>query len=235
MKNVFKILAREESVKTDNLRKLLSPLGEVEIILDVEGDIEGYTGMTGKWKDSTTAWDILFKDLEEEYTWIIEDDVAFNKDTIESIFNIFKFKETDFISNWVRHRNTCVCWCWWGLLGPREPNFKPNRVTKSALFTDIKISESWKSLNCFCRVSPNLIKKTKSFIKKHKKGLFHEILLPTLAETRTDFRDTCIAGYFEQDNYNWDKNMVKLGEIQEYKVYHPVKADEKHTEICNCE
>jgi hypothetical protein len=108
MRNNFKILAREEGIKTDNLRKLLSPLGEVEIILDVEGDIEGHTGMTGRWRNSTTAWDILFKDLEEEYTWIIEDDVAFNKETIESIFNKFKFKETDLISNWIsRHGSLC--------------------------------------------------------------------------------------------------------------------------------
>ena len=76
MKNVFKILAREEGIKTENLKKLLSPLGEVEVILDIEGDIQGYTGMTGKWNNNTTAWDILFKDINEEHTWIIEDDVA---------------------------------------------------------------------------------------------------------------------------------------------------------------
>ena len=220
MRNNFKILAREEGIKTDNLRKLLSPLGEVEIILDVEGDIEGHTGMTGRWRNSTTAWDILFKDLEEEYTWIIEDDVAFNKETIESIFNKFKFKETDLISNWVSHRGTSVHWGWWRLI--KE-------------FSDIRASQSWKSLNCFCRVSPNVIKKTKSFIKKNKKGLFHEIILPTLAETRTDFRDTCIASYFEPNNYHWKKKKVQLGNIQGYKVYHPVKSDEKHTEICNYE
>ncbi len=105
MKNVFKILARKEGVKTDNLRKLLSPFGEVEIILDVEGDVEGHTGMTGRWSDRTTAWDILFKDLEEEYTWIIEDDVAFNQQTIKSIFNEFKFEVTDLISNWIAPRH----------------------------------------------------------------------------------------------------------------------------------
>ena len=45
MKNLFKILTREESVKTDNLMGVLSPFGEVEVIPDVEGNLEGYTGM----------------------------------------------------------------------------------------------------------------------------------------------------------------------------------------------
>jgi hypothetical protein len=217
MKNVFKILARKESVKTDNLTKLLSPLGEVEVILDVEGDVEGHTGMTGKWRNSTTAWDILFKDLKEEYTWIIEDDVAFNKETIESVFNKFKFKEIDLISNWVSHRETCVCWCWWPL-------------TKE--FTDIRASQSWKSLNCFCRVSPNLINKTKSFIKKHKKGLFHEIVLPTLAETREDFRAEGFYNCFNTRYFNWSQSKVPLDNIKDGRVYHPVKSDDKHKEIC---
>ena len=220
MKNVFKILAREESVKTDNLTKLLSPLGEVEIILDVDGNIKGHTGMTGRWKNSTTAWDILFKDLEEEYTWIIEDDVAFNKETIESIFNEFKFKEVDLISNWIAPRHLCVCWGWWGLIEE---------------FTDIRASQSWRSLNCFCRVSPSLIRKIKEFRLNRKRNLFHEISLPSLAKTRIDFRDEGFAGYFELNNYNWDKKVVRLDGIEEYKVYHPVKSDEKHTEICNYE
>ena len=88
MKNLFKILTREESVKTDNLMGVLSPFGEVEVIPDVEGNLEGYTGMCGDlrpedFETRTTAWDLLFKDLAEEYTWVIEDDVAFNKKTIK--------------------------------------------------------------------------------------------------------------------------------------------------------
>jgi hypothetical protein len=218
MKNVFKILAREEGVKTDNLRKLLSPLGEVEIILDVEGDIEGHTGMTGRWRNSTTAWDILFKDLEEEYTWIIEDDVVFNKETIKSILNEFKFEEADLISNWISPRRLCVCWGWWSIFDIGLPR-----------------KDHWRSLNCFCRVSPSLIRKVKEFRVSRKGNLFHEISLPSLAETRIDFREKSFAGYFELNNYNWKKEVVQLDNIQEYKVYHPVKSDEKHTEICNYE
>lgn len=217
MKNVFKILARQESVKTDNLRTLLSPLGEVKVILDVEGDVEGYTGMTGRWRSNTTAWDILFKDLEEEYTWIIEDDVAFNKETIESIFNKFKSKKVDLISNWVTHHKDCANDGWWKLLEE---------------FTDVKASQSWKSLNCFCRISPNLIRKTKSFIKKHKKGLFHEILLPTLAETREDFRAEEFENCFDKSCFHWSRDMVPLNNIEDGRVYHPVKLDDKHKEIC---
>lgn len=218
MKNVFKILARKEGVKTDNLKELLSSLGDVEVILDVDGDIKGHTGMTGRWKNSTTAWDILFRDLKEEYTWIIEDDVAFNKETIESIFNKFKDEDTDLISNWIAPRHLCVCWGWWYKFDISLPR-----------------RDHWRSLNCFCRVSPSLIRKIKEFRVDRKSNLFHEISLPSLAKTRTDFRDTCFSGYFELNNYNWDKKVVRLNNIQEYKVYHPVKSDKKHTEICNYE
>ena len=217
MKNIFKILARRESVKTDNLRTLLSSLGEVRVILDVEGDVEGCTGMTGRWKENTTAWDILFKDAEEEYTWIIEDDVAFNKETIESIFNKFKYKEVDLISNCVIHHTDSANDGWWKLLEE---------------FTDVRASQSWKSLNCFCRISPNLIRKTKSFIKKHKKGLFHEILLPTLAETREDFREEGFSKCFAQSCFHWSRHKVPLDNIEDGRVYHPVKSDDKHKEIC---
>jgi len=218
MKNVFKILSRQKSVKTDNLKTLLSPLGEVKVILDVEGDIGGHTGMTGRWKSNTTAWDILFKDLEEEYTWIIEDDVAFNKETIEFIFNKFKSKEVDLISNWIKHYKDCSNdWGWWTLLND---------------FPDVIASQTWKSLNCFCRISPNLIRKVKSFIKKHEKGLFHEILLPTLAETREDFRAEEFKSYFDKSCYHWSQKKVLLDNIEDGRVYHPVKSDDKHKEIC---
>lgn len=214
MKNNFKILAREEGVKTDNLKKILSPLGEVEVILDTEGDIEGYVGMTGKWKLKTTAWDILFKDLKEEYTWVIEDDVAFNEQTIKNILNSFAAEEADLISNWICAKYEHVYWGWWHL----------NDHFKSA--------ELWRSLNCFCRISPSLIKKVKQYRDRYNKFLFHEMLLPSLAETKVDFRKHGFGRYFENNNFNWSKRRVKLKKIEANKVYHPVKSDEKHTEIC---
>jgi hypothetical protein len=214
MENNFKILAREEGVKTDNLKKILSPLGEVEVILDTEGDIQGYTGMTGKWNNNTTAWDILFKDLKEEYTWVIEDDVAFNEQTIKNILNRFAAKEADLISNWIRTKHEHVYWVWWHL----NDHFKS--------------TELWCSLNCFCRISPSLIKKVKQYRDRYNKFLFHEMLLPSLAKTKVDFREDQFEGYFENSNFNWREATVNLNTIVGNKVYHPVKSDEKHTEIC---
>lgn len=212
--NNFKILAREEGVKTDNLKKILSPLGEVEVILDTEGDIEGYVGMTGKWTHKTTAWDILFKDLKEEYTWVIEDDVAFNEQTIKNILNSFAAEEADLISNWIRTKDEDVSWVWWYL----NDHFKS--------------TELWRSLNCFCRISPSLIKKVKQYRDRYNKFLFHEMLLPSLAETKVDFRKHGFGRYFENNNFNWSIPKVDLEKIEANKVYHPVKSDEKHTEIC---
>ena len=212
MGNLFKILAREDSVKTDNLIKVLSPFGEVEVILDVEGDLEGYTGMTGRWLNHTTAWDLLFKELAEEYTWVIEDDVAFNQETIESILDTFKSDESDLISNWIYSRIEKTRWGWWYL----------GRSFEEAML--------WTSLNCFCRISPTLIKKVKEHRDGHGKFLFHGILLPTLSDTRLDFKETQFKDYF--NNFHWDKLEVDLESVSEYAVYHPVKSDDKHTEIC---
>lgn len=217
MKNVFKILAREEGIKTENLKKLLSPLGEVEVILDIEGDIQGYTGMTGKWNNNTTAWDILFKDINEEYTWIIEDDVAFNKQTIKNILNRFDSNQADLISNWIYGKRQDVYWYWWYL---------------NHHFKDIEL---WRSLNCLCRISPNVIKKVKKYREQYDKFLFHEMLLPSLAKTKVDFREDQFEGYFENSNFNWREATVNLNTIVGNKVYHPVKSDKKHTEICNYE
>lgn len=214
VKNVFKILSREEGIKTENLKNILSEFGEVEIVLDVEGDIEGYTGMTGKWKESTTAWDILFKNIEEEYVWVIEDDVAFNKNTIKNILNHYKSDTSELISNWIHPKQACVCWGWWHLKGP------------------IENSKLWRSLNCFCRISPSLIRKVKQFRDAYGKFVFHEILLGSLAETKSDFARTGFKESFLNSNFNWNEGSVKLKQLEANKVYHPVKSDEKHTEIC---
>ena len=212
MGNLFKILAREESVKTDNLIKVISPFGEVEVILDVEGDLEGYTGMTGRWLEHTTAWDLLFKDLAEEYTWVVEDDVAFNQETIKSILGTFKSDESDLISNWIYSRSERPRWGWW---------FLDHSFEESMLRT---------SLNCFCRISPTLIKKVKEYRHGHGKFLFHEILLPTLSDTRLDFKESQFRDCFS--NFHWSESKVDMEVVSESAIYHPVKSDDKHTDIC---
>jgi hypothetical protein len=230
MENIFKILTREESVKTDNLIKVLSPFGEVEVIPDVEGDLEGYTGMGGflpleknlptksrqglatSWKGNTTAWDLLFKDLSEKYTWVIEDDVALNQKTTKSILDLFKSDKSDLISNGISSKGGDPHWPWWYL------NYR------------FKDPELWNSLNCFCRISPTLIKKIKQHRDEYGKFLFHEILLSSLAETRIDFRETQLKNYF--NNFHWEESEIDLRSVSKSAVYHPVKSDDKHIEIC---
>ncbi len=218
MRNFFKILARGESVKTDNLKKVLSDFGDVEVIPDIKGDLEGYTGMCGdirqkNWQNVTTAWDLLFKDLTEEYTWVTEDDVAFNQGTIKNILNQFKNNESDLISNEIYSKHKHPNWDWWHLND------------------SIKETELWHSLNCFCRISPNLIKKIKQHRDRHGKFTFHEMLLPSLAETRIDFRRSHFESYF--NNFSWKPSRIDLNTVVGDKVYHPVKSDDKHLEICN--
>ena len=212
MRNIFKVLTREESVKTDNLKKVLSPFGDVEIIPDIEGDLEGYTGMTGRWLEHTTAWDLLFKDLAEEYTWVIEDDIAFNQKTIKSILDSFKSDKSDLISNGIYSKSKRPNWPWWCV---------------NYCFKD---PELWKSLNCFCRISPTLIQKVKQHRDKYGKFMFHETLFPTLSDTRLDFRKTQFKDYF--NNFHWAESKIDLESVSKSAVYHPVKLDDKHTEIC---
>jgi hypothetical protein len=217
MGNLFKILTREESVKTDNLIKVLSPFGDVEVIPDIEGDLEGFTGMCGDlrpedFETRTTAWDLLFKDLAEEYTWVVEDDVAFNQETIESILEAFESDKSDLISNTIHPKSKRPRWGWWSL----------NYRFEEAIL--------WTSLNCFCRISPTLIKKVKEHRDGHGKFLFHEILLPTLSDTRLDFKETQFKDYF--NNFHWDESKIDLNSGSNYAIYHPVKSDDKHTEIC---
>jgi len=230
MGNIFKVLTREESVKTDNLKKVLSPFGEVEVIPDIEGDLEGFTGMGGflpleknlpeksrhglatSWKGNTTAWDLLFRDLAEEYTWVIEDDVAFNKKTIKSILEALESDKSDLISNTLHPKSRRPRWWWWHL------NYR---------FED---SELLSSLNCFCRISPTLIQKVMQHRDEYGKFMFHEILLPTLSDTKLDFRETYFRHYF--NNFHWDESKIDLGSVSDYAVYHPVKSDDKHTDIC---
>jgi hypothetical protein len=231
VRNFFKILARGESVKTDNLESVLSIFGCVEVVSDIKGDLEGYTGMGGylpseeslpnksrkdlgaTWNSNTTAWDLLFKDLTGEYTWVIEDDVAFNQGTIKNILNEFKNNESDLISNEIYSKHKHPNWDWWHLND------------------SIKETELWHSLNCFCRISPNLIKKIKQHRDRHGKFTFHEMLLPSLAETRTDFRRSHFGSYF--NNFSWKPSRIDLNTVVGDKVYHPVKSDDKHLEICN--
>jgi len=218
MRNFFKIIARGESVKTNNLKKVLSDFGDVEVVPDIKGDLEGYTGMCGDlrlkdWETRTTAWDLLFKDLEEEYTWVIEDDVAFNQGTIKNILNGFKNNESDLISNRIYSKHENPQWPWWHLND------------------NLKDVELWHSLNCFCRVSPSLIKKVKHYRDGHGRFTFHEMLLPSLAETRTDFRESHFGSYF--NNFCWNPSQINLNKVVDNKVYHPVKSDDKHSEICH--
>tara|TARA_B100001093_G_scaffold94971_2_gene87140 strand:+ start:2101 stop:2760 length:660 start_codon:yes stop_codon:yes gene_type:complete len=217
MKNLFKILTREESVKTDNLMGVLSPFGEVEVIPDVEGNLEGYTGMCGDlrpedFETRTTAWDLLFKDLAEEYTWVIEDDVAFNKKTIKSILEALESDKSDLISNKIHSKNKRPRWGWWHL------NYR---------FEDFELLTS---LNCFCRISPTLIQKVKQHRDKYGKFMFHEMLFPILSDTKLDFMVTHFREYF--NNFHWSESKIDLDSVSEYAVYHPVKSDRRHTDIC---
>lgn len=218
MRNFFKILTREESVETNNLRNILSNFGDVEVIPDIKGNLEGYTGMCGdirqkNWQNATTAWDLLFKGLADEYTWVIEDDVAFNHGTIKNILNGFKDNESDLVSNRIYSKHEDPQWPWWNL--------------KDSL----KDIELWHSLNCFCRVSPSLIKKVEQYRDRHGGFTFHEMLLPSLAETRTDFRESHFGSYF--DNFSCRSSEIDLDTVMVNKVYHPVKSDDKHSEICH--
>jgi len=217
MQHVFKILARYKNKNCSSLVKLLSPLGDVEIIEDVNGGIEGCYGMTGKWRMKTTAWDILFRDLDEKYTWIIEDDVAMSQEAINKVFNHFKDKDVDLIAKSFFSEKEYPTWGWWAV----NDYFDKDELCHS--------------LNCFCRISPRLIKYVKQYKKENDGvGLFHEILFPVLAgRSKESLDDGIFSDYFKESSFSWDHSKVSLSNPDVHKFYHPVKGAKKHFEICN--
>lgn len=240
MKCNFKILTRNINTKANNLKNVLSQFGKVDFVVDCDGDIDGFKGATGAWNGHTTAWDLLFQDdLEEEYTWVIEDDVAFNERSIEQILTRFDKEEVDLVTNWLSPMKSYKRWCWWG--------YKFH-------LTD---EEAWYGLNCICRISPSLIRKVKEYRQTHGGFMFHEIMLPSYAETRLSMSRACethqppydgpemvhvsdTQPFFEEANYHWwggiwdrDGVLQDHNNIPQDKIFHPIKDETLHTLICN--
>lgn len=165
-----------------------------------------------------SAWDKCFlylstTELKYDYYYLIEEDVYCQN--FETFFDLFrcleKYKE-DLITCDFASKKKDPNWCFWGLYDLRD---------------DI---EYYHSLNCFCRISKNLIKTILDIFPSQKPFYAEEILIPTI----------CMNNNMTILNYKVEKEIMKFfgpmfGTIdvkkqkkikpQKNKIIHPIKYE----------
>lgn len=212
----FFLLCRKQSKLTDNLQSVLHGLGSIHLIEDdVINDKEGFTGMCthtilpdGK---SSSAWDKAFIDIQPETSWFIEDDVAFNRSTIEHLIHLTNESDKDLSTFYVRSPSDQPDWPWW----KKNEGYFENPV---------------KSLNPICRIKGHVIEKILQFQKEHGHFIFHELLFANLAESYFDFKKETPSMF---SHFAWRPALERIPLRHAHKVMHPIKAVTPHTKACH--
>tara|TARA_Y100001970_G_C14204301_1_gene843009 strand:- start:567 stop:1334 length:768 start_codon:yes stop_codon:yes gene_type:complete len=139
---------------------------------DIECKNNGFVNAnTWKIKKTPTAWDkvfYFFKDIKEQYVWIIEDDVFIkNADIFVYIDNNISDK-TDLVvsSNLCKNDDLNNSWLYWHL----GDNKLPDDCTL------------YHSMVCACRLSPQLFKHISNYTDKHNTLFYIEIMINSIAQ-----------------------------------------------------
>lgn len=138
------ILCRRRSAATNGLRSAIKNFGTVHIIEDeMIPDVSGFEGMcshsvlpAGK---KSSAWDKAFIGIDFEDSWFIEDDVAFSPSVFERLIERTDALAVDLCSCEITTQDADPDWYWWN----KYPSYNFSK----------------RSLNPFCRMSGDLIKK----------------------------------------------------------------------------
>lgn len=130
-------------------------------------------------RNKPTAWDKIFwhlKHAEQSYdfVWIIEDDCYLNKKKFPSLVEQYIDESADILHfSWVQSRSVASS-------SPgRDSNWSHFRNVYNKYFP---VESQSGSLNVFTRLSVNLVNKVLEFQQKHSRFVFHEIMIPTVAE-----------------------------------------------------
>ncbi len=238
-KERFLILAREAGTMTEQLVRVLSPLGQVEVIVDRPlgdslasavadrryihlGDEEaaGFGGLMSKSGPfpRITAWSRAFAHLaqtveEDEAVWFVEDDVAGDVDSFAALIAATRAKQADLSALDIRTRHEDAHWPWWS-------------------YADGVLPSPCRAFQPLCRLSGRLLRAVLDFQKRHQRFTFHEVLFASLAHehgmTWLDWRkDPATKALVEDFLYRPDVNRVHRG------VSHPVKDPLLHHAICS--
>jgi hypothetical protein len=199
------ILTYKHPIHAGVLYSKFSKLGlNVKIVHATDENVDGYEGMCSRGichnGKRTTAWDLAFKDISCETTWFVEDDVAFTEQAFSNLLEETSGINVDLITNKIRRPEDDLYW--------------------SHRKTVCHVDKRMYSFNPLCRCSPNLISKILDYRNKHGQFSFHEILLPSLAETRFDLKELKRIS-FEQFRWN-DIAIPLMG--NDVSFYHPIKT-----------
>lgn len=234
----FLILARVAGTMTEQLIRVLNPLGKVEVIVDRplgdsfasavtdrryihlnDGEAAGFGGLMSKSGPfpKITAWSRAFAHLartleDEEAVWFVEDDVAGDVDSFAALVAATRAKQADLSALDIRTRHEDAHWPWWsyadGILPCPARAFQP-----------------------LCRLSGRLIRAVLDFQKRHQRFTFHEVLFASLAQEKgmswLDWRkEGATKDLVTEFLYRPDVARIHRG------VSHPVKDPDLHRAIC---
>lgn len=237
----FLVIAREAGKLTENLARVLHPLGKVEVISDrpLDGDSgpgtsapagancdhfhltddesAGYAGLMSESFPRITAWSRAFAHLaqtlgEEEAVWFVEDDVAGDPASFAELVAATSECAADLSALSIRTRQEAPNWTWWKYAEGIFAN--PRRAFQP-----------------LCRLSRKLVCAVLEFQKQHERLTFHEVLFASLVEElgmswldwQQDERTKSLVSQFR---YRPEVEVVRRG------VCHPVKKKELHEAIC---
>lgn len=237
----FLILAREAGSMAENLRKVLEPLGKVEVIVDrafappdgcptssipaghfihiPDDELAGHEGLMGRTADlpPLTAWSRalahLARTLEEHETvWFVEDDVAGDAESFAKLVQATRARAPDLAAWDILSKEEDPEWYFWTL------------------------AEGWFSDPCrafqpLCSLSARLVLEILEFRNKNGGFIFHELLFGSLARSQgmsvLDFgRERECKDCFSTFVYRPEVNGVTRG------IAHPVKDPHIHASIC---
>jgi hypothetical protein len=231
-KERFLILAREAGSREENLRKVLEPLGKVEVVVDrpspaINGghihlsdeEAEKFGGLmsTSGSFPWVTAWSRALCHLsrtlgDEEAVWFVEDDVAGDKASFAMLARGTAALAVDLVSIEVRTIEEDHHWPLWH-------------------YADGFFSSAVRSFQPMCRLSGRLIRAVLACREKHGRCTFHEVMFPSVArEHGMSWRSWCqepgLRDLVASFRYRPEVRNVFHG------VSHPVKDPEVHEAIC---
>ena len=155
------------------------------------------------------AWEKSFfyldKQLNYDYYYFIEDDVFSNDlQVFIKLFEKLKRYNTDLVSTYIESRNSYKDWIWW----------------KEFFF--FSPEKQYKSFNCICRLSKELVKKILLFQSDHNKFMFQEALFASVCVNSNlsyiDLkRESDYSDYFEDYDY------ISKSIVNHNKITHAIK------------
>ncbi|MBK1835069.1 hypothetical protein [Roseibacillus ishigakijimensis] len=186
MKELFLIMTRAEGPVGEALRKVLAPLGTVEIVVDQapeEGEeskgiglywyenelLAGYEGLMSNtsYFPLYTAWSRAFYHLAQcerdfERVWLVEDDVAGDAASFSALVRETARLDIDYAAEGILSRAEHPQWYWWRNYGS-------------------EFADPYRAFQPLCCLSREMVTALLADREKRGRFLFHEFHFPSLA------------------------------------------------------